>query len=120
MLAMSCVALAGLLYLAQANQASVLQYNIAELQVERVQLTAQDGTLRAAAMPLQSPQRIVSAAQTQLHMQQPNPSNTLWIAPTFSQVALPPSPAASSQAAQQRSQPLAWMRRVFGAVKASL
>lgn len=120
MLAMSLVAVAGLLYLAQASQASVLQYNITELQIERAQLTAQNGSLHATAMNLQSPQRIVTAAQTRLHMRQPDPSNTLWVAPTFPAVTIPPPAAVSRRAAQQRSRPLAWMRRVLQFVRASL
>src|SRR5579884_2599677 len=66
MLAMAFIAMAALLYLAQASQASILEYNIAEMQTRQTQLMATNAGLRASATTLQSPTRIDTLASTRL------------------------------------------------------
>ena len=119
-LAMTCVAVALLLYLAQASQASVLEFRIAALESARTQLTAQNATLHASATALQSLQRIDSAATNRFHMIRPDLSTTLWIRPIIPSVRPLPPANADRATAQQRSQPLAWMIRFMSAVKSSL
>lgn len=120
MLAMTCVAAAGLLYLAQASQVSVLQYNMAGLQYQQTTLSAQNASLRATATQLQSLQRIDTAATSQLHMTKPDLSNAIWITPvTPPAVQIRPSNA-DTVAAERASQPLAWMSQVFTVVRSSL
>lgn len=120
MLAMTCVAAAGLLYLAQASQVSVLQYNLAGLQYQQTTLNAQNASLRATATQLQSLQRIDTAATSQLHMTKPNLSSAIWItAPTPPAVTIRPSNA-DTVAAARASQPLAWMASFFTIVRSSL
>lgn len=120
MLAMTCVATAGLLYLAQASQVSVLQYNIAGLQNQQVTLNAQNASLRATATQLQSLRRIDAAATAQLHMTKPDLSSAIWVN------AVTPPPVqiralnADTVAAEQASQPLAWMKHLFTLVRSSL
>lgn len=120
MLAMTFVAVAALLYLAQASQASVLDYNIAALQAERSQLNSQNAGLQATATSLRSLPRIEAAASTQLHMTTPGMSGTIWIKPVLPTLAAPPLPSYDPRSAQKESQPLAWMKRVFSFVKSSL
>lgn len=120
MLAMTCVAAAGLLYLAQASQVSVLQYNIAGLQYQQTTLNAQNASLRASATQLQSLQRIDTAATSQLHMTKPDLSNAIWItSATPPKVTIRPYNA-DTVAAERASQPLAWMTYFFTVVRSSL
>jgi cell division protein FtsL len=120
MLAMSFTVLAALLYLAQANQASVLDLNIATLQNEQVQLNSQNVDLRATSMSLQSIQRIDSIAINQLHMAKPDASNTIWIYPIIPIVSTPRATGQGGYSAQQDSQPMAWVGRFLNAVQSSL
>jgi cell division protein FtsB len=120
MLAMTCVAAAGLLYLAQASQVSVLQYNMAGLQYQQTTLNARNASLRATATQLQSLQRIDTAATSQLHMTKPDLSTAIWItAPVPPAVHIYASNA-DTVAAEQASQPLAWMTRFVTVVRSSL
>lgn len=118
MLAMSFVAVAALLYLAQASQASILQVNIDALKTDRMQLTSQNGNLHAVVGGLQSPTRIEAAAAGQLHMTQDGPA--IWVDPVAPPVSLPREVNADTLAAQQDSQPLAWLKNAFDVVKSSL
>lgn len=120
MLAMTFVALAALLYLAQASQASVLQFNIAGLQDQQAQLTVQNANLRATATSLESVQRIDTIAVRQLHMTTPALSRSVWVEPVIPQVAPIRPFNADTLSAQRRSQPLAWMRRFVALVRSSL
>ena len=120
MLAMTFIALAALLYLAQASQASVLQYRIADLQAERTQLQEQNADLQAMATGLQSIPRIDWTATQQLHMVKQGISNTVWVKPVTPGVAPPRPLHADTVSAQQLSQPLAWMKRFFHLIKTSL
>lgn len=120
MLAMSFVALAALLYMAQAGQASVQEINISELQYQRMQLVQTNTNLRALATSLRSPQRVDTIATTQLHMGSPDPATIIWL-----NAVVPPVPAiapvnADTVAAQQSSQPLAEMERAIRFIRASL
>jgi cell division protein FtsL len=122
MLAMACIAMAALLYLAEASQSSVLQYNIDALQAQRSQLSAQNANLQAQATSLSSIQRIGAEAADQLHMSRPGISSTIWlnpIVPWFSQPAIPTA-RAEILAAQRQSQPLAWMGRFLAFLESSL
>jgi cell division protein FtsL len=120
MLAMTCLSIVALLYLAQASLASVAEYNIAELESARSQLTAQNASLHATITTLQSVQRIDIIATTQLHMAGAKPSDAIWIQPVVP--AVPPihPPEANTAAAQKQSQPVGWVARFVRFVRASL
>src|SRR2546421_12599373 len=62
MLALTFIALAGLIYLAQASQVNVLHYQLSSLSNEQVAAMAQNANLAAAANNLQSLKRIDEAA----------------------------------------------------------
>lgn len=118
-LAMTCIAVAGILYLAQASQVSVLEYNTSYLQAQQVQLDAQNAALRSTATQLQSLQRIDTLATQQLHMTKPDLSTAIWINPIFPR-ATPVRPLnADLVAAMRASQPLSWMQRFIVLVKSS-
>ena len=119
-LAMTFVALAALLYLAQASQVSVFQFNIAALQAERTQLTTDNATLNTTATGLQSLPRIDLIATGQLHMTKPDLSTTVWLAPVLPSVAPLPPVHADTQTAERQSQPLAWMKYALITLKQSL
>jgi cell division protein FtsL len=119
MLAMTCVAIALLLYLTQASQVSVAEFNISDLQRQHTQLHQQNADLSAQATTLQSFRRIDTFATTQLHMVKPGPSPAVWIWPLVPHVESAPPPALSVPAAQRQSQPLAWMTRFASFVKSS-
>jgi cell division protein FtsL len=120
MLAMSLVAFAALLYLIQASQASVLEYNIAELQAQQVQLQAANAHLHAQVTTLQSPQRIDTLATTQLHMTKPDLSTAIWVTPVLPRVVFPRPLNADVVDAQRASQPLTWFEHMATFVKLSL
>lgn len=120
MLAMSFVALAALLYLAQASQADVLQLNIGALQQERYALNAQNASLHAQATTLQSLQRIDNAAQTQLHMTRPDLSTAIWVSPILPTVPSVHSVDAGTLSAEHASQPLAQIENFIAFVRSSL
>ena len=120
MCAMSFVALAGMLYLAQASQASVLQFNIQDLQYTRTQLSAQNASLQATATSLNSVTRVNSLALGPFHMTKPDFSHAIWInvsAPTI--MALRPA-YTNVPSAQRQSRPAAWIVRFLSVVKNSL
>lgn len=109
MLAMALVSFAALIYLNQASKVSILQFNIAALQTEQIQLNIQNANLYATGTSLQSLQRIETVATIQLRMTKPDYSNIVWIAPRFPRVTTLTT-AASLISARQSSQPLAWMQ----------
>jgi cell division protein FtsL len=117
---MACFAIAGILYLAQASQSSVLEYNISVLQSQQAQLDGQNATLRATATQLQSLQRIDAIATQQLHMARPDLRTAIWINPVLLRAATVHSTHADLVAAERASQPLAWMKRFLRLVRASL
>jgi cell division protein FtsL len=119
MLAMTFVALAALLYLAQASQASVLQFNIADLQARRSQLDINNASLQASVNSLQSPGRIDSLAAGKLHMVRPNLTNTIWITPVAPRISLR-VPRGELAAAGKQSQPAASISRFLRFVASSL
>lgn len=120
MLAMTCIVIVGLLYLAQASQVSVLQYNIAGLQYQQTALNVQNANLRATATQLQSLQRVDTAATTQLHMTKPDLSTAIWITPVTPPVVRIRPSNADTVAAQRASQPLAWLTNLYIAARSSL
>ncbi len=119
-LAMTCVAVAGVLYLAQASQVSVLEYNTADLQNQQVLSSAQNASLRATAIQLQSLQRVDAAATQQLHMTKPGISNVVWIGPVNPPAIQVRPLNADVVSAQHASRPLAWMQAFILSVKSSL
>lgn len=119
-MAMSCVAAAGLLYLAQASQVSVLEYNIADLQAQQSALNVQDANLEATATQLQSFSRVSTLATSQLHMTKADISNAIWVEPVIPPVPQTVNVNADTVAAQEASQPLAWMRQLYTLVRSSL
>lgn len=119
LLAMSFVAMALLLYLAQASQADVLQLTISELQQDHAVLIARNASLHASATQLQSLRRIDAAATGQLHMTKPNLATTLWVRPVLPTLAATPQ-LTSTQVAQQQSEPLAELQRAWSNFLASL
>jgi cell division protein FtsL len=120
MLAMTFVAVAALLYLAQASQASVLEFNIADQQSQQIQLTAQNASLQSTAIALQSLQRVDQIATTQLHMTKPDPSSAIWVRPVIPNVVAIRPLNADTLSAQRQSEPLAWMARVITRIKSVL
>ena len=120
MLAMTFVAFAALLYLAQASQASVLDYNIAALQADRSQLNSQNANLQAGATSLRSLKRIDAAATNQLHMTKPDISSTIWIRAVLPAASFLSAPTDDPLSAQKQSQPLGWMTRLLSFLKSSL
>jgi cell division protein FtsL len=120
MLAMTCVAVAGLLYLAQASQASVLQFSIGDQQTRQVQLSAENASLRQQATQLQSLRRVDFVATTQLHMTKPELSSAVWITATAPRLPAVRTVRAGMLAAERASQPLAWIDRAVRFVQSSL
>jgi hypothetical protein len=116
---MTFVAVAALLYMAQAGQVSVQQININTLTGERMNLVAANTRYRAISTTLQSAQRIDTGA-TQLHMTAPPPSSVLWLNPVVPQVAPIRPVNADALSAQRASQPLAWMEHAVAFVRSSL
>lgn len=119
-LAMSFIAMAALMYLAQASQISVLQYNIAGLQSQRADLMSQNANLQATATGLRVVNRIETIATTQLHMIKPGPSATIWVSPVVPAVPRLHLASQSIAAAERRSQPLSWMTSAVSTIRASL
>lgn len=109
MLSMGLIAFAALIYLNQASQVSVMQFNIADLQQRQSDLESKNANLYATATSLQSLTRIEALAVTRLHMTKFDDSRTIWVYPVVPQVAAP-AISDSQTAAQQRSQPLEWMK----------
>ncbi len=119
MLVMTLIALAALIYLYQASQVNVLQFNIADLRQQQSQLNLQNANLYASASALSSLPRVEKIAATQLHMTHPDLSNTLWVY----QVVPPSSPALPlSTPAQARAQslPITWIRHLVRVTLAAL
>lgn len=120
MLAMTLIAVALLLYMAQESQISVQQINLSVLRSNHMQLVADNTTLRARATALQSTPRIDRTASTRLGMSAPDNSSYMWV-----NVAVPPLPAvhpvnADVLAAERQSSPVAWMGRLIHTVQSSL
>lgn len=119
MLVTTLVAVAFLLYLAQASQLSIVEYDVQDLKVQRMQLNAENANLHTQAAQLQSLRRIGAVAATELHMARPDVSSTIWVQPLAPRVTVSHI-AASTAGAEQRSQPAAWLRRFASLVKSSL
>jgi cell division protein FtsL len=120
MLAMSFVALAGMLYLAQASQTSVLQFNIQDLHYTQTQLAAQNASLQAAATSLNSVTRVNSLALGRFQMTKPDFSHAIWINVSAPTVVLLQPAYANVRSAQRQSRPAAWIVRFLSVVKNSL
>ena len=120
MLAMTFIALAALLYMAQESQISVQQINIAGLRAQHMQLAADNVSLRSSATSLQETPRIDTIATTTLGMSIPDASSRMWL--TVSVPALQPQQPidADTIAAERNSQPLAWMSRALHELQDSL
>jgi cell division protein FtsL len=119
-LAMVFVAIASLVYLAQASQASVIELNIASLQQEGSDLSVTNANLHAQAARLRAVTRVSQAAVTQFHMVQPNGSSIVWISIVVPRVTPQPDISISTLRAQRSSQPLAWVNNLMNTVVASL
>jgi hypothetical protein len=116
MLAMSFIALAILLYMAQESQISVQQINISALRAEHMQLVADNTAARTRASGLQLTQRIDTTA-TRLGMSTANP---LWVEVPVPRLSPVRPVNADTVAAQRQSAPLAWMTRFVHTVRSSL
>ena len=119
MLATSLVALAALLYMVQASQASVQQININTLRTEQMDLAAAQTNYNATASTLKSTTRIDFEATSKLQMG-PSASLPIWVYPVVPRVGAISSVNADTSAAQRASQPLAWMGRAVSFVHSSL
>jgi hypothetical protein len=117
---MTLLATAALLYLAQASQESVLQFNIEALQNQSVQLAGKNADLHATATDLQSTPRIDQAATTRFHMTRQDLSTAIWVWPVLPRVRTPRALDADTVAAAGRSQPLSWMEHALTVVRESL
>lgn len=120
MLAVAFLACAGLLYMAQQSQVSVQEINISVLRSERMQLMADNVSLRQTATNLSSIQRVDAIATSQLHMTKPDPAMSVWVSPVVPRIAPIPAVDADVLAAQRASQPLAWLQHALHVVQTSL
>lgn len=120
MLAMTLIAVAALLYMAQESQISVQQINMAVLRSQHMQLVAENTTLRARATGLQSTGRVDQIATSRLGMVPQDSSNQMWINVDVPTVPTARSVNADTVAAQQRSAPLAWLGRFAHTIQSSL
>jgi cell division protein FtsL len=119
MLAMSLVLFVALIYLHQASQVSVLQFNISELQAQQGNLNQVNAQLHATQSGLLAPARIEAAART-LNMTKPDPSTIVWVSVVQPKVAPLTTANADMTAAQSRSEPAAWVRAFVSTVRNSL
>ncbi len=120
MLALTLIAVACLIYLAQASQMSVLESQIGALRTDNVSLMARNANLHAQANDLQSMQRIDTEATTKLHMTKPDLATTVWIRPVVPRVVPIVADSLDNSAAKRQSQPLAWLDRFVTFVQNSL
>jgi cell division protein FtsL len=120
MLAMSLVSAAAMLYLAQASQASVIDFDLAEIKAQQIQLNAENAGLHSQANQLQALQRIDALATSSLHMTKPDLTTTVWVKPFVPKVRHVPSFYPTAGAATESSSPLAWTQRFLTAVRNSL
>jgi len=120
MLALTFIALAGLVSLAQASQESVVSYQISSLTDQNIALMSQNANLAATANNLQSLQRIDSAATSTFHMTKPDLSSTVWVRPLVPRVVPVPVVDTSGSQVKHASSPLAWVQNFFTFVKNSL
>jgi|SRR5579872_6572247 len=118
MAAMVLIAIAFVIYLYQASQASVLEFSIQDLQQTQLQLSSQNAALQAQLGNLQSTQRIDSIASTQLQMVKPSVP-PVWLQPTVPRFTASPPAEVSVGSARQESQPLAWMHDAISFVASS-
>ena len=119
MLVMSLVVFALVVYLYQASQVSVLSYNITYLQGSQGRLRQQNAQLNATQSELTSPARIEAAATT-FQMTKPDIATTIWVNVPVPHVRVVRPIAADMAAAQQRSEPRAWVKNFISLVKSSL
>jgi hypothetical protein len=119
MLVMSLVVFAALIYLNQASNVSVLQYQISDLTVQQSRLRQENAQLNAIRSHLKQPARISAAAQ-QMHMLSPDASNPVWVKVRVP-IVHPLEPIASDlRTAETRSEPQSWVRRFVGLVGSAL
>jgi cell division protein FtsL len=119
-LAMALLAIACLLYLTQASQVSVIQYNIADLQAQQSDLNVQNATLQVQATTFRSGARILRIATTQLHMKSPAFGSYVWVWPKYPHIAAVKPLNEDVLAAERQSQPLSWLASFAQSVKSSL
>jgi cell division protein FtsB len=119
MLAMMLVAVASIIYLAEASQESILQFGLSDLQQQQMQLSSKNAALQAQMSQLQSTQRFDLIASQRLGMVKPGVL-PVWLSPTVPRFQAMPPPDVSLQKAEQESQPLSWMKSFVSAVMASL
>ncbi|HLJ69017.1 MAG TPA: cell division protein FtsL [Chloroflexota bacterium] len=120
MIVMACIATAGLLYLAQASRVSVLEFNIAYLEQQHLQLSIDNENLVAQLATLQGTNRIDQIATTQLHMINAAGSASVWVHPVIPRFAAAPAAGLGEARAVRASQPLTWMEQAVRAIEASL
>src|SRR5579875_3143223 len=109
MLAMSLFAGAILLYLMQAENASVTQLNISMLQSQQAQLNAQLARSQTQASNLGTEPRVQYLATSELHMSAPGPANTVWLNVTLPPIQRVPPPVNVNRSALD-SEPLAQIK----------
>lgn len=105
-LAMTLVAVAGLLYMNQASKANVLELSIGDLQQQQIQLDMRNANLHAEASTLSGLQRIDTTATTDLRMTKPDLSTAIWIRPLVPRLSPLPN-RDDGVAAQRTSEPIA-------------
>lgn len=120
MLAMTFIAVAFLLYMAQESQISVQQINMSVLRSQHMQLVADNTTLRARATALQSTPRIDWTASTRLGMLASDQNSKVWVPVSVPQLPALRPVSADAVAAESQSAPLAWMSRFLHSVQSSL
>jgi hypothetical protein len=97
-----------------------MEFNIADLQRQQLQLNMQNVTLQGTASRLQALPRISSIASGELRMIKQDPSNTEWIYPVVPHVSSSPPTGVSLGEAQRQSQPISWMSDFVSFVRSSL
>lgn len=117
-IAMACVFVAGVLYLAQASQISVREYDMQKLQSQNVTLTTDNAELLARQAALRSMPRVISIATTKLHMVRA--AHPLWVTVQIPLIPAMSGVGTSAKAADARSDPLTWMRNFIDLAKAQL
>lgn len=120
MLAMTLIAVAFLLYMAQESQISVQQINLSILRSQHMQLVADNTSLGITASGLQSTPRVDRLATSRLGMSTTDTNPPMYVSVTAPALAPIRPVNADTVEAQRASSPLAWMGRFLDSLHSSL
>jgi hypothetical protein len=102
------------LYLLQANQVTMLEMNLGNMQAKQANLMAQNASLIVKADRLTA-EPVISAIAARHHMFRPKLKTALWLT-----VYVPPTVPRLGSVTPVRTGPLVWMEHAVQAVKDSL